>query len=82
MIEWSGKNNILLLVYLEIIATSYQSMIFKTDVFNLCTQECIYVSIYICYIWIACRWWLRAIQGVPEDDNQVNSEIHLEAIIV
>jgi hypothetical protein len=71
-----------LLVRLEIIATTYHSTIFKTHVFSLYSHLCIYVSIYIRYIWTGCMRGLRTIRGAPEDDDRMNSEIHLEAVIV
>ena len=37
---------------LEIIATTYRSMIFKTHVFSFYSHLCIYVSMYLC-IYIA-----------------------------
>jgi len=41
----------MLLERLEIIATTYHSTIFKTHVFSLYSNLCIYGSIYIRYIW-------------------------------
>jgi len=75
----------MLLVCLEIIATTYRSMIFKTYAFSLYSHLFIYVSIqlpfYTQYIWTGSARWLRAIGGGPEDDDRVNSEIHSEAVI-
>jgi hypothetical protein len=68
-------------VRLEIIATTYRSTMFKTHVFSLYSHLYIYVSIYIRYIWTGWRRWFREIRGAPEDDDRVNSEIHLEAVI-
>jgi len=49
----------MLLVRLEIIATTYRSMIFKTHVFSLYSHLCIYVSIKLPietrYNWTGCR---------------------------
>ena len=71
---------------LEIIATAYCSMIFKTHVFGLYSHLGIYVSIwlpiYAQYIWIGCRQCLGAIQGVPENDDRVDTEICSEVMIV
>jgi len=40
------------------------------------------LPIYTRYnIWTACRRCLRGIQGVPQNENRVNSEIHSEAVI-
>jgi len=75
----------MLLVRLEIIATSYHSTIFKTYAFSLYSHLFIYVStklpIYTRYIWTGSTQRLRALQGAPKDDNGVNSEIHSEAVI-
>jgi len=75
-------------VRLESIATTYRSTIFKTHVSSLYSDLCIYVSIHISthlhctrYIWTGCRRWLTAIRAAPENDNQVDSEIHCEAVI-
>jgi len=55
-------------------------MIFKTHVFSLNSHLHIYVSINIQYIRTGWRWWRRAIRCAPEDDDVVNSEIHLDAV--
>jgi len=39
------------------------------------------LSIYTRYIWTGSTRWLSAIRGAPEDDDQVKSEIHCEAVI-
>jgi hypothetical protein len=74
-----------LLVHLEITATTNRSTIVKTHVFSLYSHLCIYVSrelpFYALYIWTGCRQCMRAIRGVPADDNGVNSEIHYTAVI-
>jgi len=41
----------------------------------------ILVPTYTQYIWTGCMGCLGAIEGAPEDDNWVNSEIHSEAVI-
>jgi hypothetical protein len=72
-------------VRLVIIATTNRATIFKTQVLSVYSHLCIYVSIlqpiYTRHIWTGCRRCLRAIRGAPENDNQVNSEIHSEALI-
>jgi len=59
----------------------FRSTILRIHVFNLYSHLCIYVSIqlaiYTQHIWTG----LRAIRGAPEDDDRVNSEIHLERVI-
>jgi hypothetical protein len=80
----------MLQVRLEILATTYRSTMVKTHVFSLYSHLCIYVSMYLC-IYIATnlhtiylnglQWCLRAIRGSHENDDQVNSEIHSEAVI-
>jgi len=73
---------------LEIIVTTYGWMIYKTHVFSLYCHLYIFVSMYLYsyqiypwYIWSGGRRGLRAIQGVPEDDHQVNFEMQLWAVI-
>jgi len=85
-----GKTSSLgtLQVRLEIIATTYCPMIFKTYVFTLYSHLCNNVSMYLYsyqiytrYIWTSCRRCLREIRGAPEIDDRVNSEMRLEAVI-
>ena len=58
---------------LEIIATTYHSMIFKTNVFGLYSHLCINLSfslpIWTWYIQTGSRWCIGATQGPPEDDD-------------
>ena len=74
-----------LLLLLEMIATTYRSTMFKTHVFGYYPHLSIYVSIllpiYTRHIWTGCRRCFRGIRGAPENDDQVNSEIHSEALI-
>jgi len=74
----------MLLVHLEIIATTYCSTIFKTHVCSLYSTQCIYVTmqlpIYTGYICTGSRRCFGAIRGVSEHDDRVNSEIHSEAL--
>ena len=76
----------MLLVRLEIIATTYRSTIFKTYAFSLYSHLCIYVSIqlpiYTRYIWTGSTRWLWAIRGAPEDDDQVNVRLRYPSISV
>jgi len=76
----------MLLVRLEIIASTYRSTIFETYVFSLYSHRCINASMYLYsyqiytpYIWTGDRRCLRAIRGAPEDDDRVHSEMQLEA---
>jgi len=87
-VEQSGNTTSslgMLLVHLEIIATTYCSMIFKTHEFSLYSHLCIYVSIwlpiYTRYISTGCRRCRRAIRDTSENEDRVNSEIHSEAVI-
>ena len=67
---------------LEIIASTHRSTISKTHVFTLYFHLCIYIATHLHTVYLD---WLQAvlesIRGAPEDDNQVNSEIHSEAVI-
>jgi len=58
------------------------------DFQNLCIQFvfssiylCICIAIYTQEIWTGSMLWLRAIRGVPDYDDGVNSEIHSKAAI-
>ena len=72
------------------IATTYCSTIVKTHVFSLYSHLCIYVSMYLC-IYIGTHLHticldtqqavrLTAIGVAHENADQVNSEIHSEAV--
>jgi hypothetical protein len=67
----------MLLVSMQIIATTYYSTIFKTYAFSLYSHLCVYVSI----LQPVNRRWLRTIWSAPEDDDWVNSEIHSKVVI-
>jgi len=84
----------MLLVRLEIIATTYRSTIFKTHLFSLYSHLCIYVSTHLhtvyldwlhavleCNSWCAWRWWSSELRDTPGGRDCVNSEMHLEAVI-
>jgi hypothetical protein len=82
-----GKTSSLgmLLVRLEIIATTYHWTIFKTYAFSLYCHLCIYASIKLPintrYIWTGITQRLRTFRGAPEDDDRVNSEIYYDTVI-
>jgi len=60
-------------------------MIFNTPMFSLYSHVCMYVSIFLSVhkqlIWTSCRQCVRAIGCVPNNDNQLNAEIYLKAIV-
>ena len=68
----------MLLVRLEIIATTYRSTIAKTYVFSLYSHLCIYCTHSISGLAAGGAWVIRC---EPEDNDWVNSEIHSEAVI-
>jgi len=85
-VELSGKTSSSLgtvLVRLEIIATTYRSIMFETHAFSLYSHICIYVStelpFHMLYTWTGCRRCMRAMRGVPGYDNRVKSGIHCVA---
>jgi hypothetical protein len=66
-------------------SSTYHSTIFQTHEFslysNVCIDVTIWLPIYKHYIWTGCRRCFWAIRVTPEDDDRVNSEIHLEDVI-
>jgi len=48
---------------------------------HLCIYVSIALSIYTLDIWTGCRWYLKAIRDMPDDGNQLKTEMHLEAVI-
>jgi len=73
---------------LQIIGTTYRSMIFKTRVFSLYSHLCIYIGTHLhtVYIWTGCRRRFRGFRGAPENDDRdrdrASLAMHLEALLV
>jgi hypothetical protein len=70
-------------VCLEIIPTTYHSMIFKTDGFILYSHLCIYIATRLHTVYLD---WLgpvleNTIWGMFENDDRMNSEIHCQAML-
>ena len=84
----------MLLVRLEIIATTYCSTIFKTHVFSLYSHLCIYIATHLHTVyqhWLktvleinsrwAWRWWSSEVRDTLWGRDRESFEMHLEVVI-
>jgi len=85
----------MLLVLLEIIATTYCSMVFKTDVFSLYSHLCIYIATHLHTVYLdwlqavlesnlrcAWTWSLTENKDALWDHDRATLEMHLEAMMM
>jgi len=73
----------MLLVNMEIIATTYHLTIIKTNVFSLNSHLCMYIATHLDMVCLDCLQAVveSAIGRAPENDDRVNTEIHSQIVI-
>ena len=84
----------MLLVHLEIIDTTYRSMIFETHLFSLYSHLCIYIATHLHMVYLDClqvvldsnsrcawKWRSTKYRDTLRGHNQVSLEMNLEAVI-